>query len=184
MKTNKLLITIVAIAIIVSVIPTMTSAHSHFRIGIGIGIGVPIYGGCGYWEGPMYYPYYPCYPRVVYAPPPYYPPIVVAPPVVVVAAPPVAVVREAAITSYVNVPNSNGSIMPVRIRHIGNVWIGPKGEQYLTYPTVEQLKPVYGFLPHRLYGWDRLTQNPSPFQGRAVPSVSHPTGYSLPSRRR
>jgi hypothetical protein len=153
MKTNKLLIIVAAIIIVASLMPTMAFAgghgHGHGNFSIGIGIGVPVYGGYGYWGGPAYYPYYPCYSRVVYAPLPYYPPVVMAPPVVVapppVVARPIMAVREDTITSYVNVLNSNGSITPVRIRRIGNVWVGPKGEQYLTYPTVEQLKPVYGF---------------------------------------
>lgn len=148
MKTTKLVVIIVAIAIIGFSIPTAALAGGHVRVGIGIGIGVPVYAGYGYWAGPCY-PYYPYQARVVYvAPPPVVvvPPVVVAPPVVVRSEPqPVAVVREDAITSYVNVLNSNGSITPVRVRRMGNVWVGPKGEQYLSYPTVEQLKPVYGF---------------------------------------
>ncbi|MDO8303852.1 MAG: hypothetical protein Q7T18_11480 [Sedimentisphaerales bacterium] len=162
MKTNKLLIIVATIVIIASIMPTMAFAGGHggghgrghggghSNWSIGIGIGFPAYGGYGYWGNPYYYPYYP---PVVYAPPPYYPPVVVvAPPVVAVPpvvvrgdTPPIAVIRDDAITSYVNVPNSNGSITPVRIRRLGNVWVGPKGEQYLSYPTVEQLKPVYGF---------------------------------------
>jgi hypothetical protein len=152
MKTNKVLITIATIIIMAFLMPKMAFAnghgHGHSSFSVGIGIGIPVYGGYGYWGRPAYYPYYPCYPRVIYAPPPYYPPVVVAPPVVLappVVAPPIAVVRDDAITSYVNVLNSNGSITPVRIRRLGNVWVGPKGEQYLSYPTTEQLKPVYGF---------------------------------------
>jgi uncharacterized protein YcfJ len=45
----------------------------------------------------------------------------------------------------VNVVNSNGSITPVVLRIQGNVYVGPKGEQYMSLPTPEQLKPVYGF---------------------------------------
>jgi hypothetical protein len=56
----------------------------------------------------------------------------------------IAALREEAVTSYVNLPNPNGSVTPVRIKRQGNVWIGPKGEQYTSYPTVEQLQPVYG----------------------------------------
>jgi hypothetical protein len=144
MKINKLLIAITAIAIIGFLMPAAASAHGHSGVRIGIGIGVPVW-GCGYWPGPCYYPY-PYYPPVVYVEPA---PVVVAAPVVapapVVVAPPVAAVSTDAVTSYVNVTNSNGSITPVRIRRIGNVWVGPKGEQYLSYPKMEQLKPVYGF---------------------------------------
>jgi hypothetical protein len=56
----------------------------------------------------------------------------------------IAAVREEAVTSYVNLPNPNGSVTPVPIKRQGNVWIGPRGEQYNSYPTVEQLKPIYG----------------------------------------
>ncbi|MDO8303115.1 MAG: glycine zipper domain-containing protein [Sedimentisphaerales bacterium] len=53
--------------------------------------------------------------------------------------------RDEANTTVVNITNSNGSITPVILRRSGNMWIGPKGEQYMSIPTVEQLKPVYGF---------------------------------------
>lgn len=166
MKTPKLLMVVIIMAIIVSLMPTMAFAdghggghgyghgYGHSNVSIGIGIGFPLYGGYGYWGEPAYYPYYPCYQRVVYAspPPPYYPSVVIAQPAVVAApvvvrteAQPIAIVKDDAITSYVNVTNSNGSITPVRIRRIGTVYVGPRGEQYLSYPTVEQLKPVYGF---------------------------------------
>ena len=56
----------------------------------------------------------------------------------------IAAVREEAVTSYVNLPNPNGSVTPVAIKRQGNVYIGPRGEQYTSYPTVEQLKPIYG----------------------------------------
>jgi hypothetical protein len=48
-------------------------------------------------------------------------------------------------TVTVNIVNSNGSITPVVLRIQGNLYIGPKGEQYTNLPTPEQLKPVYGF---------------------------------------
>jgi hypothetical protein len=54
-------------------------------------------------------------------------------------------VRDEANTTVVNITNSNGSVTPVILRRSGNMWIGPKGEQYMSVPTVEQLKPVYGF---------------------------------------
>ena len=53
-------------------------------------------------------------------------------------------VRDEANTVVVNVANSNGSITPVILRRSGNVYIGPKGEQYTTLPTAENLKPIYG----------------------------------------
>lgn len=49
-------------------------------------------------------------------------------------------------TFYVNVTNSNGSITPVRVVKSGNVYIAPRGEQYMQFPTEDQLKAAgYGF---------------------------------------
>ena len=47
-------------------------------------------------------------------------------------------------TVVVNITNSNGSVTPVTLHRSGNVWVGPRGEQYMTVPTVDQLKPIYG----------------------------------------
>ena len=44
----------------------------------------------------------------------------------------------------IQVHNSNGSITPVEITKQGNIYIGPKGEQYEKMPTEEDLK-AYGF---------------------------------------
>jgi hypothetical protein len=44
----------------------------------------------------------------------------------------------------VKITNSNGSITPVKLKKKGNIYIGPKGEQYNELPTEEQLKPLYG----------------------------------------
>ena len=54
-------------------------------------------------------------------------------------------VRDEANTTVVNISNSNGSTTPVILRRSGSMWVGPKGEQYMSVPTAEQLKPVYGF---------------------------------------
>ena len=62
-------------------------------------------------------------------------------PVEVVQVVPVA---PAADTVVINVPNSNGSYTPVTLRRAGGLYIGPRGEQYLNLPTVEQLQGVYG----------------------------------------
>ena len=43
------------------------------------------------------------------------------------------------------ITNSNGSMVPIRLRRSGPNFIGPKGELYSTMPTEEQLRPVYGF---------------------------------------
>ena len=48
-------------------------------------------------------------------------------------------------TVIINVTNSNGSITPVTLTRQGNLYVGPKGEQYTTLPTEEQLRKVYGF---------------------------------------
>ena len=57
----------------------------------------------------------------------------------------IAAAQASANTFVVNITNSNGSVTPVTLRKSGNVWIGPKGEQYSRIPTEEQLKPIYGF---------------------------------------
>ena len=56
-----------------------------------------------------------------------------------------AAAHAAANTVTINITNSNGSITPVVLRRQGNIYIGPKGEQYMTLPTAAQLKPIYGF---------------------------------------
>ena len=56
----------------------------------------------------------------------------------------IQVVPAATDTVVINVPNSNGSYSPVTLRRVGGVYIGPRGEQYLNLPTVEQLQGVYG----------------------------------------
>jgi hypothetical protein len=56
----------------------------------------------------------------------------------------IAVIRAEAVTSYVNLSNPNGSVTPVAIKRQGNVYVGPRGEQYTSYPTVQQLQPIYG----------------------------------------
>lgn len=45
----------------------------------------------------------------------------------------------------VNVTNSNGSVIQVRLTKEGPGYRGPKGEYYQTLPTSEQLKSIYGF---------------------------------------
>ena len=48
-------------------------------------------------------------------------------------------------TDLVNVTNSNGSIIQVRMVRQGINWVGPRGEYYNHLPTSEELRPVYGF---------------------------------------
>ena len=54
-------------------------------------------------------------------------------------------VQAQANTVVINVNNSNGSITPVTLTRQGNLYVGPKGEQYTSLPTEEQLRKVYGF---------------------------------------
>jgi hypothetical protein len=44
----------------------------------------------------------------------------------------------------IEVHNSNGSITPVELTKVDNIYFGPKGEQYEKLPTEEDLK-AYGF---------------------------------------
>lgn len=65
--------------------------------------------------------------------------------VVVPACPPAQVVAPVySDTLVINVRNSNGSYTPVTLRREGGTYIGPRGERYLSVPTEEQLKAVYG----------------------------------------
>ena len=48
-------------------------------------------------------------------------------------------------SQLVNVTNSNGSIVQVRVTRQGVGWVGPRGEYYPTLPSSGQLRPVYGF---------------------------------------
>lgn len=48
------------------------------------------------------------------------------------------------VTVYVT--NSNGSVIPVRLRKSGPDYVGPRGELYRNgLPSEDQLRPVYGF---------------------------------------
>ncbi len=47
-------------------------------------------------------------------------------------------------TLKVNIPNSHGGYNPVVIRRSGKGFTGPQGEYYNDFPTVEQLKVMYG----------------------------------------
>lgn len=48
-------------------------------------------------------------------------------------------------TVTVNVTNSNGSVIQIKLARQGPGYIGPSGEYYDKLPTEEQLRPVYGF---------------------------------------
>ena len=45
----------------------------------------------------------------------------------------------------VNVTNSNGSVIQVKLRKQGVGYVGPRGEYYDKLPTEDQLRPIYGF---------------------------------------
>ncbi len=47
-------------------------------------------------------------------------------------------------TVTINVPNSNGSYMPITLVKRDNGYVGPQGEYYSEHPTVEQLRVLYG----------------------------------------
>ena len=46
--------------------------------------------------------------------------------------------------STVNIPNSRGGYTSVTLRRSGNGYVGPQGEYYPNYPSVNQLKMMYG----------------------------------------
>lgn len=48
-------------------------------------------------------------------------------------------------TQMINIHNSNGSIIQVKVTRSGTGWAGPRGEWYDHLPTEAELKPVYGF---------------------------------------
>ena len=43
----------------------------------------------------------------------------------------------------VNIPNSKGTYTPVTLKRSGNGFIGPQGEYYPQFPSIEQLKVMY-----------------------------------------
>jgi outer membrane lipoprotein SlyB len=48
-------------------------------------------------------------------------------------------------TVTVFITNSNGSIVPVKLRKYGPGYLGTRGEYYSKLPSEDQLRPVYGF---------------------------------------
>jgi hypothetical protein len=44
----------------------------------------------------------------------------------------------------VNIPNSDGSFTPIKLKKSDNGYIGPQGEFYQGHPSIEQLKVLYG----------------------------------------
>jgi hypothetical protein len=48
-------------------------------------------------------------------------------------------------SQIVNVTNSNGSVIQVKLHRQGVGWVGTRGEYYAKIPSEDQLRPVYGF---------------------------------------
>jgi hypothetical protein len=81
----------------------------------------------------------------------------------------IASVNAAANTAVVNIDNGNGSVTPVLLRRQGNIWVGPRGEQYMAFPTPDQLRPLYG-----------LSQSPAPMIAASVQSAPAPVVMAPP----
>lgn len=48
-------------------------------------------------------------------------------------------------TVVVDVTNTDGTTTPVRLVRQGDIWVGPRGETYDTFPTEEELRQRYGY---------------------------------------
>jgi hypothetical protein len=64
--------------------------------------------------------------------------VVVTPPVIVQSQYPIPE------TSTINIPNSRGGYTAVTLIRNGTGFVGPQGEFYQTFPSVEQLRTIYG----------------------------------------
>ena len=53
--------------------------------------------------------------------------------------------QQQANSEIINIRNSNGSIIQVKVTRSGTGWAGPRGEWYDHLPTEAELKPIYGF---------------------------------------
>jgi hypothetical protein len=78
---------------------------------------------------------------VVYAQPQQ---VIVTQPVTTVVTTQAPVVADAQDTFPVNVPNNSGGYTAVVIKRSGNGYAGPQGEFYAQFPSVAQLKAMYG----------------------------------------
>jgi hypothetical protein len=70
--------------------------------------------------------------------------VVVQPPVIVPAQVIVQPPPQYPESSTINIPNSRGGYTSVTLRRSGNGFIGPQGEYYPDFPSVEQLRTMYG----------------------------------------
>jgi hypothetical protein len=96
--------------------------------------GTPYYHDDNYYYRPLSQGGYVVVPQPVVAPPP----VVVSQPVIIQPFPQIPE------TSTVNIPNSRGGYNSVTLRKSGNGFVGPQGEYYPNYPSVEQLRMMYG----------------------------------------
>ncbi|MCM8776413.1 MAG: DUF6515 family protein [Candidatus Omnitrophica bacterium] len=85
-------------------------------------------------------PYY-YYDRTYYVKQPTGYQVVNPPPAVVTLNPTAVEVPEKSVV--VNVPNPNGSYIPVVLQKYSNGYVGPQGEFYPDYPSIDQLKAMY-----------------------------------------
>jgi hypothetical protein len=70
--------------------------------------------------------------------------VVVQPPVIVPSQVIVQPPPQYPESSTVNIPNSRGGYTSVTLRRSGNGFIGPQGEYYHDFPSVDQLRTMYG----------------------------------------
>lgn len=68
--------------------------------------------------------------------------VVVSQPVTTIVAAPQAVYTQDSFP--VNIPNSSGGYIAVVIKRSGSGYVGPQGEFYASFPSVAQLKAMYG----------------------------------------
>jgi len=78
---------------------------------------------------------------VVYAQPEQ---VIVTQPQQVVVSQPAPVAVESQDSFPVNVPNNSGGYTAVVVKRSGNGYVGPQGEFYASFPSVSQLKAMYG----------------------------------------
>lgn len=106
-----------------------------------------VVGNVPYYYSNGYYYQQDCYGRYVIVNPPV---VVAQPQVIVQQAPQVIqqapqVIQQApAAEQTINIPNTNGSYTAVKLVRKDNGYVGPQGEYYPEFPSVEQLKTLYG----------------------------------------
>ena len=119
------------------------SGHHHDHSYVGLNLAV--YPSSYYDDTPVYYP--PDDAGVLIASPAVTPVVVTAPPVTVVE-PPEGVSGLPAVEPVdsitINIPNDHGTFTAVTLKRSGNGFIGPQGEFYSEFPSVAQLRVIYG----------------------------------------